>query len=193
MGCAKGLFQPLREKPKGSLKWPHRYKGDKRVAHRIKAVLLKNEGWKNKAIAQALHVHEETERYYVIDWIFDEKWKPENGGSYRKLDDTPSRELEGHLEKTTYIRPMDIWAYIEKTDGRHDTIRCNEMAAPAKADATAQEEGIEKYIQWITDTSENEPTLFMDSAHPKMATKVVCGWIRKDVDQLLPKQLQERV
>ncbi len=40
----------------------NRYEHDGRVRDRIKAVLLKNEGWNNKAIAQALRIHEETVR-----------------------------------------------------------------------------------------------------------------------------------
>ncbi len=75
-------FHPLNEEQKEYLELRHRYEGDKRVADRIKAVLLKNEGWKNKAIAQALRIHEETVRYYITDWTSDEKLKPENGGLY---------------------------------------------------------------------------------------------------------------
>lgn len=44
------------------------------------------EGWKNKAIAQALRIHEEAVRQYFTDWSTDEKLKLENGGSYSKLD-----------------------------------------------------------------------------------------------------------
>ena len=109
-------FQPLSEEQK------EYYEGDKRVADRIKAVLLKNEGWKNKAIAQALRIHEETVRYYITDWTSDEKLKPENGGSYSQLNDTQSRALESHLEETTYTRVIDICAYIETTYGVHYTV-----------------------------------------------------------------------
>jgi hypothetical protein len=45
-------FHPLNKEQKEYLKLRHRYEGDKRVADRIKAVLLKNEGWKNKPIGQ---------------------------------------------------------------------------------------------------------------------------------------------
>ena len=54
---------------------------------------------------------------------------------------------------------------------------------PAKADLTKQEEFIEKYLALVADTPLNEPILFMDSAHPTMATKVACGWIKKGVDK----------
>lgn len=94
-------FHPLSAEQKEYLELRHRYEGDKRVADRIKAVLLKNEGWKNKAIAQALRIHDETVRYYITDWTSDEKLKPENGGSYSKLDSTQSCQLERHLEETT--------------------------------------------------------------------------------------------
>lgn len=56
-------------------------------------------------------------------------------------------------------------------------------AVPAKADISKQEEFIEKYIELVADTPANEPILFMDSAHPTMATKVVSGWIRKGIDK----------
>lgn len=189
-------FQPLSEEQKEYLELRHRYEGDKRVADRIKAVLLKNEGWKNKAIAQALRIHEETVRYYITDWTSDEKLKPENGGSYSKLNDTQSRALESHLEETTYTRVIDICAYIEKIYGVRYTVSGltkwlhqhrfsykHPKTVPAKADIAKQEEFIEKYIKLVADTPANEPILFMDSAHPTMATKVVCGWIRKGVDK----------
>lgn len=189
-------FHQLSEEQKEYLELRHRYEGDKRVADRIKAVLLKNEGWKNKAIGQALRIHEETVRYYITDWTSDEKLKPENGGSYSKLNDTQSRALESHLEETTYTRVIDICAYIEKTYGVRYTVSGltkwlhqhrfsykQPKTVPAKADLAKQEEFIEKYIGLVADTPANEPILFMDSAHPTMATKVVCGWIRKGIDK----------
>ena len=54
------------------------------MCDRIKAVLLKSEGWTNRTIAQALRIHEETVRQHLTDWITDEKLKPENGGSSSK-------------------------------------------------------------------------------------------------------------
>jgi len=54
---------------------------------------------------------------------------------------------------------------------------------PAKADLAKQEEFIEKYLSLVADSPNDEPILFMDSAHPTMATKVVCGWIKKGVDK----------
>ena len=189
-------FQPLSDEQKKDLELRHRYEDDGRLRDRIKAVLLKSEGWKNKAIAQALRIHEETVRQHLTDWSTDEKLKPENGGSYSKLNDTQSRALESHLEETTYTRVIDICAYIEQAYGVRYTVSGltkwlhhhrfsykHPKTVPAKADLAKQEEFIGKYIELVAETPANEPILFMDSAHPTMATKVVCGWIRKGLDK----------
>ena len=189
-------FQPLSDEQKKDLELRHRYEDDGRLRDRIKAVLLKSEGWKNKAIAQALRIHEETVRQHLTDWSTDEKLKPENGGSYSKLNDTQSRALESHLEETTYTRVIDICAYIEQAYGVRYTVSGltkwlhhhrfsykHPKTVPAKADLAKQEEFIGKYIELVAETPANEPILFMDSAHPTMATKVVWGWRRKGLDK----------
>lgn len=56
-------------------------------------------------------------------------------------------------------------------------------AVPAKADFVKQEAFIASYLALVADTPMNEPILFMDSAHPIMVTKIVCGWIKKGVDK----------
>lgn len=189
-------FSPLSEKKKQELELLHRYEGDRRVCDRIKAVLLKSEGWTNKTIAQALRIHEETVRQHLTDWITDEKLKPENGGLSSKLTDIQSRDLDVHLAETTYTKVIDICAYVEVTFGvrytisgmtkwlkQHDFSYKHPKSVPAKADLAKQEEFIEKYLNLVADTPANEPILFIDAAHPTMATKVVCGWIKKGVDK----------
>jgi len=189
-------FCPLSEKKKQELELLHRYEGDRRVCDRIKAVLLKSEGWTNRAIAQALRIHEETVRQHLTDWITDEKLKPENGGSSSKLTDIQSRDLDVHLAETTYTKVIDICAYVEVTFGvrytisgmtkwlkQHDFSYKHPKSVPAKADLAKQEEFIEKYLNLVADTPANEPILFIDATHPTMATKVVCGWIKKGVDK----------
>ena len=115
-------FKLLTDEEKKDLELHHRYEGDNRVADRIKAVLLKNEGWKNKAIAQALRIHKETVRQHLTDWATDEKLKPENGGSYSKLDDIQTCSLDTPISKKTYTRVIDICAYVEATFGVRYTL-----------------------------------------------------------------------
>ena len=87
-------FRLLSEEQKEYLELRHRYEGDKRVP----IVLKKNEGWKNKAIAQALRIHEETVRYYITDWTSDEKLKPEMADHTASLM-IPNHALSSHILK----------------------------------------------------------------------------------------------
>lgn len=189
-------FAPLSEETKKDLELRHRYEGDGRVRDRIKAVLLKSEGWSHRAIAQALRIHEETVRQHLADWLTDEKLKPENGGSWSKLKDTQSRALEAHLEATIYTRVIDICVYVEATFGvrytvsgmtkwlHHHRYRYKQpKAVPAKANLAQQEAFIERYLALMDETPANEPIVFIDAAHPTMATKVVRGWIKKGRDK----------
>jgi transposase len=189
-------IEPISEETKRELELRHRYEGDSRVCDRIKAVLLKSEGWKDREIAQALRIHEETVRQHLKDWATDEKLRPENGGSYSKLKETQSRALEEQVEAVTYTKVIDICAYVESKFGvrytvsgmtkwlRHHGFSYKQPKGfPAKADPAKQEEFIETYLTLLEDTPAHEPIVFMDSAHPTMATKVVCGWIKKGVDK----------
>ena len=52
-------------------------------------------------------------RQHVIDWLSDEKLKPENDGSYSKLSVHGSLLIEKNIESTTYTGVIDICAYLE--------------------------------------------------------------------------------
>ena len=189
-------IKSISQEEKQELELRHRYEGDGRVRDRIKAVLLKSEGWENKAIAQALRIHEETVRQHLKDWAATKKLKPENGGSRSDLNEQQTQQLEAHIQEKTYTRALDICAYVEATFSvfytvsgmtkwlKHQGFSYKQpKMTPAKADLAKQEEFIEEYLALLEDTPLAEPIVFMDSAHPTMATKVVCGWIKKGVDK----------
>lgn len=189
-------FPLLSEARKQELELLHRRERDKRVCDRIKAVLLKSEGWTNRAIAQALRVREETIQQHLADWLLSEKLKPESGGSTSKLSNSQSRGLEMHLEEKLYVYVADICVYVARVFGvsytvsgmtkwlkQHKFSYKHPKAVPAKADPGKQEEFVGEYLELVDKTAGEEPILFMDSAHPTMATKVACGWIKKGVDK----------
>ena len=60
-------FQQLSDDQKKKLERLHKHEKNGRVRDRIKAVLLKSEGWTEKLIAQALRIHEETVRTHLKD------------------------------------------------------------------------------------------------------------------------------
>jgi transposase len=181
---------------KKALETQHRVERDGRVRDRIKAVLLKSEGWTNEAIGQALRIHPETVAAHLRDWMQEEKLKPENGGSQSALCEQQTRALEQHLQEKTYTKVSDICGYVAQTWGvsytvsgmtkwlqAHDFRYKHPKGTPAKADLLKQEAFIETYLQLVADTPANEPILFIDAVHPTMATKISYGWIKKGVNK----------
>ena len=181
---------------KKTLETQHRVERDGRVRDRIKAVLLKSEGWTNEAIGQALRIHPETVAEHLRDWTQEEKLKPENGGSQGKLNQQQTQALEQHLQEKTYLKVADICGYVAQTwhqfytvSGMTKWLQAHNFrykqpkGTPAKADLRQQEAFIEAYLQLVADTPANEAILFIDAVHPTMATKISYGWIKKGVNK----------
>jgi predicted ArsR family transcriptional regulator len=94
----------LPEQQKKELESRHRVERDGRVRDRIKAVLLKSEGWTNVMIGQALRIHVDTVGQHLQDWQREQKLKPENGGSQSKLNVRQTQRLAQHIESTLYTK-----------------------------------------------------------------------------------------
>src|SRR3990167_7651077 len=94
----------LTNKEKEELESQHRKERDRRVADRIKAVLLAAEGWTQKQIAPALRIRYETVQDHLNDYQNSKKLKPENGGSQSHLNSLQTSELIKHLEDNTYLK-----------------------------------------------------------------------------------------
>jgi transposase len=182
----------LAEQSKKELELRHRVERDGRVRDRIKAVLLKSEGWTNAMIGQALRIHVDTVGQHLQDWQREEKLKPENGGSQSKLDEQQTQQLVQHIQAMLYTKVYDICVYVAKTFEIQYTVsgmtkwlkeqgfsHKQPKMIPAKADAGQQEAFIGAYLNLVADTPQDEPILFMDAVHPTMATKISHGWIKK--------------
>jgi transposase len=182
----------LNAETKESLEHQHKTERDGRVRDRIKAVLLHVENWTQLQIAQALRIRPETVHDHLHDYLESQKLKPENGGSHSHLDNKQSQELIQRLEGHTYVKVSDICAYVEKkyeiklsVPGMTKWLKRNDFsykkpkATPAKANVSLQAKFIEEYNKLLKETPLSEPIEFADGVHPTMATKVVCGWIRK--------------
>jgi transposase len=186
----------LTEDQKLVLESQHKTERDKRVADRIKAVLLKSEGWTQRQIAQALRINESTVYEHLMDYIHVEgKLKPENGGSISKLNFRQTTELMLHLEEHTYTSTREIIAYVYSKYGitytqqgiydwliKHNFSYKKPKESPLKADPQKQK-GFVKLYDRLKQGS--DPILFLDSVHPTQATKPSYGWIKKGEDKLI--------
>lgn len=170
---------------------------DGRVRDRIKAVLLRSEGWSTSMIAQALRLHETSIVRHIDDYVSKNKLIPENGGSQPYLNKTQTDEVIAHLMLKTYRCSYEILEYIWKHyDVRfsisgfnkwlhhHDFSYKYPKGVPHKFDEEKQADFIDKYTE-LKAQAVDEPILFMDAMHPTQATKVSCGWIKKGHDKAI--------
>src|SRR3990167_8327794 len=145
-------------KEKEELESQHSKERDRRVADRIKAVLLNAEGWTQKQIAQALRIRYETVQDHLNDYLKSKKLMPENGGSTSHLNLDQTSQLISHLENKTYLKVAHICAYVELTfsvrftpSGMTKWLVLNNFSykkpkgSPAKADPEKQAEFIRSY------------------------------------------------
>lgn len=182
----------LTKEDKQELETLHKGERDRRVADRIKAVLLFSEGWTQLQISQALRLRPETIHDHLEDYRRSRKLKPENGGSASHLSAEQIEAVTNHLEATTYLKVEDICTYVQETYGvtftvsgmtkwlhHHKFSYKKPKGTPAKADPVKQAAFIEFYENLLNTTNEDEPIEFGDGVHPTMATKVTYGWIRQ--------------
>ena len=97
-----------------SLRVLHRRCRDRRLADRVKAVVLLGTGWTVTDTAEALLLEEDTVRSYRqayqqggADLLLTVRYQ----GREPKLKPDQTRELDQHLSTTTYLRVQDIVAY----------------------------------------------------------------------------------
>lgn len=172
------------------LELQHHASRDKKESDRIKAILLRSEGWTIAMISQALRIHESTIMRHIQDYQTG-KLKNESGGSSGQLSKAQTQELIAHLEANLYHYNHDIVMYIKEHYGvvytiagmhkwlhRHEFSYKKPNGVPHKAEPELQKEFIAKYETLKEEAGADEPILFMDSVHPTQTTKLSYGWIR---------------
>ena len=178
----------------------HRRERDRRVADRIKAVLLRDDGMSYGEIARVLFLTDEGVRQQIDDYLKrNGKLQPENGGSQARLSDEQAKMLEAHLEEKIHVRTRDIVDYVFETFGVRYSVRGltawlqqhgftyhKPVGVPAKANGEAQKQWIAWYEKLKKSLRDNEKILFMDGVHPTHAVRFACGWIKKGVRKEIP-------
>ena len=183
---------------KAALELRHSKVRDKRECDRLKAILLRSEGWKINMIAQALRLHECTITRHIRAFLNEQKLQPKNGGSESLLSDEQKKQLIEHLTEVTYYHTHQICSYIKQTfnitfsvSGLNKWLHRNGFSykqpkgVPHKFDVDKQDKFIDEYNKLKSDLAEGEVILFMDATHPTQATKITSGWIRTGVDKTI--------
>lgn len=185
----------LTKAQKIDLEYLHDNTRDGRIRDRIKAVLLRSEGWSTPMIAQALRLHETSIVRHINDYLEKNKLKPENGGSNGHLSASQTEEITQHLMNNTYQCSYEIIDYIwvtykirfsisglNKWLHQHGFSYKKPKGVPHKFDIKKQTDFIE-YYELLKSQVTDEPILFIDAMHPTQATKVSSGWIKTGHDK----------
>lgn len=180
----------LTPEEKAYLEETHQHCENRKEGDRIKAVLLRSEGWTVPQISQALRLHQSTIIRHIEEYKSG-KLKNQSGGSSSNLTDEQSQELIAHLEEHTYAHNHQIVLYIKErfgvtytVSGLHKWLHRNGFSYkkpkghPHKANPELQNQFIAEYEKLKDEVGTDEPILFMDAVHPTQATKLAYGWIR---------------
>lgn len=180
----------LTAEEKNSLERAHALKENGKERDRIKAILLRSEGWTVPQISQALRLHSTTIIRHLEDYKRG-KLSNGSGGSSSHLDELQTEELIAHLEDHLYHHNYEIILYIKARWGvsytvpglnkwlhRHGFSYKKPKGHPHKSDPELQKQFIAHYEALKQESGTDEPILFMDSVHPTQTTKLSYGWIR---------------
>lgn len=177
------------------LRAAHKQTKEKRLADRIKAVLMVHNGFTFDQIRQALLVDEGTVRRYCIQYqqtgmkgLLEYRY---TGGSSR-LTRLQERELKNFLQDTTHQTARSVVAHIKKTYNiAYSTIGATKLlhrlgfvykkpkVIPGKADREKQEAFIKLYEQTKATLGKGDHLYFLDATHPQHNTRLAYGWILK--------------
>lgn len=179
----------------------HRAERDRRIADRIKVVLLYDDGWSCKSIAEALFLSDEGVRKQLQDYVESAgmKLKPGNGGSEPFLNEEQTISLVSHLETHLYVKVSDICFYVHEhynvrysVSGMTTWLARNNFTfhqpsgVPAKANLDAQERHVAEYEKLKASLSDEDHIVFMDGVHPTHAVRLCKGWIKKGGRKEIP-------
>ena len=174
---------------RSSLKSAHSIERDRKIGDRMKVVLLCDQGESLAEIAKFLFIDEQTARRHLKDYFDNDKLGGSSGGSEGKLTQEQAARLSTILAtcdvptaQTAVEKVKGLFGIKFSISGMTDWLKRNRFSfkksepAPAKADPQAQAEFIDKYRDLKDDLPEGEVVLFLDAAHPTMATKLGYGW-----------------
>ena len=165
---------------------------DRKIGDRMKVVMLADQGESFAEIARFLFIDEQTARRHLKDYFDNDKTGGSSGGSEGKLTQEQADRLRAILvtcdvptAQTAVEKAKSLLGITFSLSGMTDWLKRNRFSfkksepAPAKADSQAQAKFIDKYRDLKNDLPEGEVILFLDAAHPTMATKLGYGWSTK--------------
>jgi transposase len=178
----------------------HRHTKDRRQADRIKTILLLDQGWEYRRIAEALFLDDSTLR----DWIKQYEERGLNAllhdnftGGKKHLSETQLETLKTELRSTVYVTAADICRYVEREFGMSYTpeglvkllhgigfVYKKTKRIPGKADAEKQEAFLREVYEATKEKMQpGDQLYFTDGVHPQHNVVASYGWIEKGTEK----------
>lgn len=177
------------------LKTAHKLQREKRLADRIKAVLMLHNGFTYVQIETALLLDEITVRRYVlkfnksgIEGLLEMRYV----GGQSKLFFAQRNQLKQYLQFHTLATVNEIVSHIQKTYGvKYSVVGATKLlhklgfvykkpkVVPGKANQEKQQQFLNAYNQIKETLAAKDQIYFVDSTHPTHNTQLSYGWILK--------------
>ena len=175
--------------------------------NRVCVILGHDEGITIEQLAKTLRLSHATICNYLKDYKDEQKTQnAPRGGRESKLNQEESQELIQHLSETTYLKTVQISAYVKGKYGisysrsgmtawlkDQNFVYKRPQKVPGKLDPEKQAEFIQEYKELKAKLKADEEIYFIDAVHPEHQSQTVCGWIKKGEQKTLPttgKQLR---
>ncbi len=194
---------PLSLENQKALHHLHRNTRDKKIADRIKAIILLNKGYTQKEIASILMLDEDT----ISSWIKKFKsstnikiWLDNNYIAYKgKLTPDQLSQLKVYLTTNIILTAKQVISYVKEhfgesysLSGMKDLLHSLGFSYkqltlfPSKADLEQQKQFVLAFEQLNQNLGEDEEIVFIDGVHPQHNTKSSKAWIQKGTEQYIP-------
>jgi transposase len=180
------------------LKTAHKLQKEKRLADRIKAILMLHNGFTYIQIELALLLDEITVRRYVakfnqsgIEGLLEMRYV----GGQSKLTLTQEQSLKKYFQIHTAPTINAVVTHIKNICGvTYSIIGATKLMhrlgfsykkpkiVPGKADSEKQQQFLDAYQQIKRNLGVNDQIYFVDSTHPTHNTQLSYGWILKGKD-----------
>jgi transposase len=170
-----------------SLRALHRSCRDRRLADRVKAVVLLGTGWTVIDTAEALLLDEDTVRSYRqayqqggTDLLLTVRYQ----GSEPKLNPDQIQDIVAYVQKTFRV----VYTVGGMTDflKRLDYVYKKPTLTPGRhPDVETQQVFIENYQKLKESKGKDDPIYFMDGVHPRHNPVAAYGWIKRGTDKTM--------
>jgi transposase len=180
----------------------HKTEKNKKIADRIKAILLFDNGYSQRQISEILLIDEDTvanwlKRYELshnIGGFLGDDYLPYEG----KLTCQQTEQVKGYISENIITDSKQVVDYIKEqfgitysTSGIQYLIKALGFTYkqltlfPSKADIEKQKQFEEQYRALRQNLSEKEVLLFLDGVHPQHNTRASKAWIAAGTEKYL--------